>query len=94
MDNVIAALERTDRVSQIDFVNVGSSDLDIVLAAMQQPFPKLTDLRLWSNDESVLVVPDLFLGGSAPRPEVLTLNRVTFPGLPRLLLSATQLISL
>jgi hypothetical protein len=93
MDNIIAALERTDRVSQIDLENVNSPDMDVVLAAMQQPFPELTDLKLWSIDE-IVPVPDSFLGGSVPRLEHLSLNRIPFPGLPKLLLSATHLVTL
>ena len=91
--NIVAALERTDRVCQIDLVNVESSEMEISLAAMRQPFPELTDLQLWSNDETV-VVPDSFLGGSAPRLEYLTLGGVLYPGLSKLLLSATHLVHL
>ena len=39
-------------------------------------------------------LPDLFLGGSAPRLEFLWLDGIRFPGLPKLLLSATHLVSL
>ena len=87
MDNIIAALECTDRVCQITLRTVRSSDLDIIWA-MQQPFPELTHLLLWSD---VAVVPDSFLGGSAPRLEYLSLYGVPYPGLPNLLLSATHL---
>ena len=93
VDNIIAALERTDRVCQIGIVYTKSSDLEILLAAMQQPFPELTKLFLWSIDETI-VVPDSFLDGSAPRLELFSLNRITFPGLPKLLLSATHLVTL
>ena len=40
------------------------------------------------------VVPDLFLDGSSPRLEVLYLTGIPFPGLPKLLLSATHLVTL
>ena len=90
VDNIVAALERSDRVCLIDLVNVESSEMEISLAAMRRPFPELTDLRLWNADE-MSVVPDLFLGGSAPRLEDLTLGGIPFPGLPKLLLSATHL---
>ena len=93
VDNIVAALERTDRVCQIDLVNVWSSEMEISLAAMQQSFPELTDLQLWSNDDTV-PVPDSFLGGSAPSLEDLTLGGITFPGLPKLLSSATHLAHL
>ena len=90
VDNVIAVLERSDRVCQIALANVQSSDLEILLAAMQQPFPELTSLSLKSVGKvlPVPVVPDSFLCGSAPRLEYLSLEGIPFPGLPKLLLSA------
>ena len=89
-DNVIAVLERSDRVCRINVQNVSSSDMEIYLAAMQQPFPELTHLILLRySGETVSVVPDSFLGGSAPRLRNLTLVHIPFPGLPKLLLSAT-----
>jgi hypothetical protein len=93
-DNIIAVLDRTDRVGQIGLVNLSSSNMEIFLAAMQQPFPELTRLCLWSRDKTVPVVPDSFLGGSAPRLGLLVLRGIPFPGLPKLLLSATHLVAL
>ncbi len=40
------------------------------------------------------IVPESFLGGSAPRLRRLSLNHTPFPGLPNLLLSATHLVDL
>ena len=94
MDNIIAALGRTDRVYKIFLTIFRSLDLDIFLAAMQQPFPELTYLQVWSIDETVPVVPDSFLGGSAPRLETLMLRGIPIPGLPKILLSATHLVAL
>ncbi|KAI0268509.1 hypothetical protein BGY98DRAFT_336534 [Russula aff. rugulosa BPL654] len=42
----------------------------------------------------VPVLPDSFLGGSAPRLQYLRLNTIPFPGLPNLLSSATHLVHL
>ena len=93
--NIIAALEHNDRVTQIELGGVQSSLLDKVLAVMQVPFPALTSLQLWSkDDDQPPVVPDSFLGGSAPRLRYLDLNRLPFLGLPKLLLSATGLVTL
>ncbi len=61
---------------------------------MQVPFPELTRLHFGSKDETVPVVPDSFLGGSAPRLRSLTLDGILFSGLSRLLLSATDLVDL
>ncbi|KAF8472212.1 hypothetical protein DFH94DRAFT_684656 [Russula ochroleuca] len=94
VDGIVAVLERRDRVRYIDLTNFKSSDLEIVLAAMQAPFPELTNVALMSNGETVSVLPDSFLGGSAPRLEHLSLDGIPFPGLPNLLLSATHLVTL
>ena len=91
VDNIVAVLERTDRVRRIDLVGISSPNLKIVLAAMQQPFPELMFLQLWPCNGTAPVVSDLFLGGSAPRLEGLEFGYIPFPGLPKLLLSATYL---
>ena len=89
-DNVIAALGQSNRVRQ---VALNGCRLREVLAAMQVPFPELTDLYLWSEDGAT-VIPDSFLGGSAPLLESLELNSIPFPGLPKLLRSASHLVKL
>ncbi|KAF8485882.1 hypothetical protein DFH94DRAFT_808071 [Russula ochroleuca] len=73
---------------------IPSSHMENVSAAMQEPFPELTHLELSSSDEAVLVLPDSFLGGHAPRLEFLWLNRIPFPALPKLLSSAAHLVQL
>ena len=94
IDNVVAALECSSRVRQIDFTNVFESELAMekLLAEMQVPFPELTRLILQPDEKMVL--PDSFLGGSAPRLQYLQLNGISYPGLPKLLLSATHLTDL
>jgi F-box-like len=94
VDNIIAVLERSDRVSHSIYLNFKGLDLDKLSAAMQVPFPELTYLTLFSNGETVSALPDSFLGGSAPRLETLWLQGIPFPGLPKLLLSATHLHTL
>jgi hypothetical protein len=94
VDNIIAGLQRRDRVCQVILKDVWCSDWDILFAAMRQPFPELTRLEFWPNDETVLIVPDSLLGGFAPRLEILQSGGVSFPGLPKLLLSAAHLVSL
>jgi hypothetical protein len=93
-DNIVAVLERSDRVRVIDLwtKRISSSHFELLSAAMQMPFPELTYLRLRSYGEVVL--PDSFLGGFAPNLRFLCLNRIPFPCLPKLLLSATHLVSL
>jgi hypothetical protein len=94
MDNVVAALERRDRVDKIHLSEVNCSSLEKVLAAMQEPFPGLTFLGLSSSEEPVPIVPESFLSGSAPLLRFLLLRGIPFPGLPKLLLSATNLVTL
>jgi len=63
---------------------------------MQAPFPELTDLRLFLNNETQTppIIPDSFLGGSAPRLQTFELDGIPFPGLPKLLLSSYHLVTL
>ena len=90
-DNVIAALGQSNRVCQ---VRLSGLRLDKVLAAMQVPFPELTELKLSSFDGNKTAIPDTFLGGSAPRLRIFALDSIPFRGLPKLLLSATHLVEL
>jgi hypothetical protein len=91
MDNLIAALERNDRVCHIKLGCFSSPDIT-ESAAMHKPFPELTELDLGTFPGPVL--PDSYLGGTAPRLRFLYLDQIPFPGLPKLLLSATHLVHL
>ena len=92
VDNIVAVLERSSRVHQIALLGVSGSHLE-VLAAMQGPFPELTHLTLRSSG-TVPALPDLFLGGSVPRLQILHFRGIPFPGLPNLLLSVPHLFDL
>ena len=91
--NIIAAFGQNNRVCQVELTLAGWTSGE-VLAAMQVPFPELTDLQLWSYDATLPVIPDSFLGRSAPRLRILAFKSIPFPGLPKLLLSATHLVKL
>ena len=96
IDNIISALNHNDRVCRIELWN-SFSQLETVLPVMMVPFPELTVLRfgLYNiNVGRVPIIPDSFLGGSAPRLRKLQLDFIPFPGLPKLLLSATLLVQL
>ncbi len=93
-DDIIVALGQTNRVCQVSLRELEDRQLDKVLAAMQVPFPELTWLRLGSNGEIPPIVPNSFLGGSAPHLRICQLEGIPFPGLPKLLLSATHLVDL
>jgi hypothetical protein len=66
MANVISALDRHDRVCKISIIDPPNLLLK-VFVAMKEPFPTLTYLMLRSKDVDVPVLPETFLGGSAPR---------------------------
>ena len=97
--NIIAAFnsEYNDRISRVQLCDFPRSHLEEILAAMHQPFPALSFLELGLGDyedTTVAVIPDSFLGGSAPHLQTLILDYIPFPGLPNLLLSATHLVEL
>jgi hypothetical protein len=91
--NIISALQQHNRVRAIDISGVPNSLLKEA-AAMQEPFPALTELTLRSYDKSAPILPDSFLGGSAPSLQKLYLFRIPFPALPKLLLSTHHLVKL
>ena len=95
-DNILATLEHHDRVCGIEVTNISSSLWEKALSLIQKPFPVLTDLNLQYRDfrMPLSVIPDSFLGGSARRLRRLSLGSIPFPGLPKLLFTATDLVHL
>ena len=94
-DNVMVALQQSDRVCHVDLWGIDGRTLETFLTAMQVPFPELTALRLASNYARLPVIPHSFLDGSAPpRLRFFSLERIPFPGLPNFLLSANHLVQL
>jgi hypothetical protein len=95
VDNITAALEHNDRVCQISLLSRPELKYITDLAAMHKPFPELTGLELGVlGNKPGPILPDSFLGGTAPRLRSLDLEGIPFPGLPKLLLSATHLVYL
>ena len=94
LDSIITALGHRNRVSGVNLWDLASSQLTKVWAAMKEPFPELTDLHLRAFDRVAPLEPDLFMGGPTPRLRYLQLERIPYPGLPNLLLSAPNLVSL
>ena len=87
--NIIVAFEQRDRISRIScskYYHMGT-----LLSMMQEPLPALTSLDLVLLGRSI---PDSFLGGSAPQLRYLHLDGASFKAIPKLLLSATSLVTL
>ena len=94
-DNIVAALERSDRVVDISLDIYSDSALEKVSAAMHVPFPELKILEISCfRGKMGTSPPDPFLGGSAPSLRYLELHRIPLPVFPKPLLSATHLINL
>src|SRR5712671_1369566 len=96
LDNRVAALESEhyDRIREIHIFDMADSRWERFAVAMQKSFPELTHLQVWLNGDVVPVLPDSFLGGSAPRLRELFLRGVPIPSMPKLLLSANGLVTL
>jgi len=91
--NIIAALWHHNRVCKIYCYQIPNSLLE-EFAAIDEPFPALTSLWLVSWTQKVPVLPDSFLGGSAPRLRSLDLYGIPYPSIGRLLSSNTNLVQL
>ena len=95
-DNMVIALQQSNRVCQVFISGLADGQLEKVLAAMQVPFPELTELSLTFTPKDAMapIISDSFMGGSAPRLLVLDLDGIPFPGLPKLLSFATHIVYL
>ena len=93
-DNIIAALEHNDRLYEVNLGIVPNWLLKRLAVVMEGPFPSLTSLVLYSNDEPAPLFPESFLGGSAPRLRSLRLDNVPIPVLRDLSLTASNLVDL
>ena len=93
-DNIIAALKHLDRVCEVSF-DVTDSKLEKISTAMRQTFPMLARLHIDSlvDSDNSPVLPADFLGGSAPRLHDIYLRGISFPALPTLLLSTSDLVT-
>jgi hypothetical protein len=91
-----AAIVHQNRVCEIDLLHLTDSQLQQLALAMQEQFPALIHLTLFADFIAgpAPALPDGFLGGSAPSLQYLRLQSISFPALPKLLLSATELVRL
>ena len=94
-ENVIAALEHRDRISDIHVFDLTRRRFERLFPAMLEPFPALTILNLsapFSTPPALL--PGTFLGGYVPRLRSFTLRGIAFPTLPKFVLRATHIVTL
>lgn len=98
--NILFALQNPRRVHSIKILAT-TSLLRKMAAILQKSFPVLTHLDLtWDlndfpeSDSKLPVIPERFLGGSAPRLQHLCLSDIAFLQLPTFLLSARNLVTL
>src|SRR6267142_269180 len=92
--NVIAAVEHGhDRISHISIEYINGSASEKLAVAMQQPLPTLKCCCLGSSEdsESVPVLSETFLGGSAPLVEYFELSGIPFPTFPQFILSSIHI---
>ena len=94
--DIVAALGHHNRVCKIHYDNHEFQDsLLKEVAAIDKPFLVLTSVRLGTfQRQNVPVLPNSFLGGSAPRLRSLDLYGVPYPSMGRLLSSTTNLVGL
>ncbi|KAH9037998.1 hypothetical protein EDB83DRAFT_2524575 [Lactarius deliciosus] len=90
---MFAALEQCDRVRYLR-LSVADGILEKVVTIMRMPFPELRSLTISSEGEDAPVLPDDFLGGSAPSLREISFNGIPLPALPIFLSSASNLVKL
>ena len=92
-----AGIVHHNRVYEIKLLITGPG-LKRLALAMQEQFPALVHLVLYfvhiDSRHPNPTLPDRLLGGSAPRLQSLKTHSISFPALPKLLLSATHLVHL
>ena len=94
VENLIAALECRDRISEVYISDICGPVLENLVTVLHEPFPVLTQFALTSTDESVPVLPETFLGGFAPRLRSFWLTGIPFPSFPKFILSFTHIVDL
>ena len=105
VDAIIAALRQHNRVCKIYYSRAGFQHSSVEddfqdslleeFATINKPFLTLTSLKLsTSQRQNVPVLPDSFLGGSAPRLRSLLLGGIPYPSMGKLLSSTTDLVRL
>ena len=97
-NRLIAALEHTNRICQIQLKGFSGSELENILSVMQKLFLALTSLDIecvnYTFPLEIAVLPQTFLGGSTQYLRSFNLLGIEFPWMWKLLLTANHLITL
>jgi hypothetical protein len=96
-DDIIAALENSDRGYSIDLWTVSNSLLERFAVVLRGPFPELSYLELSSGDEAMKrhqPFPIRSWEDMSHGLQLLGFNRVSFPASPKLLCSTGHLVRL
>jgi len=96
-ENIIAAVQDRNRISEILIVDLNGSPLpQALVSALPKPLPALTHFYLRSSrlSESAQGLPEAFLGGSVPLLKSFVLWGIPFPTFPQFILSATHIVEL
>ena len=90
-----AVIMHPDRICEIQLFLLTSSQLQRLATARQEQFPALIHLMMhFKDNQPAPALPDGFLGRSTPSLQTLDFDSIPFPALPKLLLSATDLVDL
>jgi F-box-like len=92
-DNLIAALERRDRIRGIHLFVSQEHQRIVTARQWEESFPALRSLT-FASVFAEIVLPDTFLNGSTPCLQTLALSDITFLSLPRILSSTSDLTCL
>ena len=95
-DNIFDTLKNPARICEME-IDMTRFLLEKCASLLEESFPALEYLRLGSQGTTglgALVIPDNFLGNSAPRLRVIRLQNTHFPTLPRLLSTSQNFVSL
>ena len=95
-NTIIATVNYRDRISEVYITNINDTEWEKLEAVMQEPLPALRLFFLDSNFLSIpaRVLPETFMGGSAPNLQLFHLQGVSFPTLPTFVLSAAHIVEL